>query len=269
MIDAAVLGELNEREREVLRLLAAGHTVKSIAAMLARSEASINERLRDARRKTGVGSSRELARLLAAQEIRDRKIDLGGAQEAADSELRRGNRAAPRKGVFAMLLALPLAAAGAALLAAPDGPVMPPLNAAAAAHQAAPAIAGRWSLDVAGIPEGERPRAVTLSFQPQADGRWRMEVEIVAVDGVTQRASSIAAPDGRPVPIEGNLLAADSAALRRSGPNTLVLTLGKAGAPVSTRVYAVGRDQKTLTETIIWPGSDMPRLETTTFRRVG
>ena len=50
---------LTDKELEILRLLTAGHTVKSIAARLGRSEASINERLRDARRKTGIGSSRE------------------------------------------------------------------------------------------------------------------------------------------------------------------------------------------------------------------
>ena len=60
--------ELNDRELEVLRLLASGHTVKTIAVELGRSEASIHERLREARRKTGVGSSRELARRLRDQE---------------------------------------------------------------------------------------------------------------------------------------------------------------------------------------------------------
>src|SRR3546814_2888029 len=72
---------LSDRELEVLRLLTAGHTVKSIAVRLGRSEASINERLRDARRKTGAGSSRELARRLDAQQIWDRKIDLSRSEE--------------------------------------------------------------------------------------------------------------------------------------------------------------------------------------------
>ena len=40
---------LTDKELEILRLLTAGHTVKSIAVRLGRSEASINERLRDAR----------------------------------------------------------------------------------------------------------------------------------------------------------------------------------------------------------------------------
>lgn len=78
---------LTEKELEILRLLAGGHTVKSIAAQLERSEASINERLREARRKTGVGSSRELARLLAEQKIWDRKIDLLPSADPAEAPL--------------------------------------------------------------------------------------------------------------------------------------------------------------------------------------
>ena len=57
MID---LSRLNEAERRLLRLLAEGHTAKSIATELGTSPAAVNERLREARRKTGVGSSREL-----------------------------------------------------------------------------------------------------------------------------------------------------------------------------------------------------------------
>ena len=58
---------LTDRKLEVLRLLAAGHAAKTIATRLGRLETSINERLRAARRKTGIGSSRVLARLLEAQ----------------------------------------------------------------------------------------------------------------------------------------------------------------------------------------------------------
>lgn len=70
------LTSLNEAERHVLLLLSQGHTVKSIAAISARSVAAVNERLRSARRKTGIGSSRELARLLRAQENRDDKTEV-------------------------------------------------------------------------------------------------------------------------------------------------------------------------------------------------
>lgn len=55
---------LTEKEKETLRLMVRGHDAKSIARMLDLSVHTINERLRDARRKMGVSSSREAARLL-------------------------------------------------------------------------------------------------------------------------------------------------------------------------------------------------------------
>jgi DNA-binding CsgD family transcriptional regulator len=77
------LSALNDGERAALALLAQGHTAKSIARLTGRSVASVNERLREARRKTGAGSSRELARLLAAQENRDKQIGVAGAAGSA------------------------------------------------------------------------------------------------------------------------------------------------------------------------------------------
>ena len=59
---------LSDRERETLRLLGRGHDAKSIAAALDLSVHTVNERLRDVRRKLGVSSSREAARLLLAHE---------------------------------------------------------------------------------------------------------------------------------------------------------------------------------------------------------
>jgi DNA-binding CsgD family transcriptional regulator len=66
--DAERVSRLSEREREVLRLLAQGHELKSIAASLGLSIHTINDRLREARGKLGVSSSRAAARLLASQE---------------------------------------------------------------------------------------------------------------------------------------------------------------------------------------------------------
>tara|TARA_B100000678_G_scaffold18703_2_gene14482 strand:- start:314 stop:1066 length:753 start_codon:yes stop_codon:yes gene_type:complete len=54
--------KLNEGERDILRLLSGGHTIKSVARELSLTENAVNERLRSARRKTGASSSRELAR---------------------------------------------------------------------------------------------------------------------------------------------------------------------------------------------------------------
>ncbi len=73
-------------ERRVLALLAEGHTAKTAAVELGLTENAVNERLREARRKTGVGSSRELARKLAAasasQENRDEEIGMAAAPPA-------------------------------------------------------------------------------------------------------------------------------------------------------------------------------------------
>lgn len=177
------LAALTERELEALRLLAAGHTIKSIAATLGRSEASINERLRDARRKTGVGSSRELARLIDAQKIRDRNIDLSAAQSSSDPSAAPHNpgRGWP-KGMIAMFVTLSLAAGllmtGTGQLAEPT-----PTRAAQAAQPGAAPLAGSWSLDVARIPAEERPRSVTIAFTVSADGKWTTAVDVVAPDG--------------------------------------------------------------------------------------
>lgn len=76
MGDPAAIEKLSSREREVLRLLAAGHTVKSAAAITGNSENAVAELLRSARQKLNVASSREAARLLAlaeqTQEVGDR-----------------------------------------------------------------------------------------------------------------------------------------------------------------------------------------------------
>jgi DNA-binding CsgD family transcriptional regulator len=55
---------LTEKEKQTLRLLLAGHDAKSMARHLSLSVHTINERLRDARRKLSAGSSKEAARLL-------------------------------------------------------------------------------------------------------------------------------------------------------------------------------------------------------------
>jgi DNA-binding CsgD family transcriptional regulator len=62
------VASLTDREREVLRLLLAGHTAKSTAAELDLSVHTVNDYLREARKKLGVASSREAARILAEQE---------------------------------------------------------------------------------------------------------------------------------------------------------------------------------------------------------
>lgn len=59
---------LTEKEKQTLRLLLTGHDAKTMARHLGLSVHTINERLRDSRRKLSVSSSREAARALFDEE---------------------------------------------------------------------------------------------------------------------------------------------------------------------------------------------------------
>ncbi|WP_240047596.1 helix-turn-helix domain-containing protein [Sphingomonas panacisoli] len=112
--DGVDFGRLNAAERDVLGLLARGHTAKSIATITDRSVGSVNERLREARRKTGVGSSRELARLFAAQENRDELIGVAPVDPVAAEAVRPHRRFTLKRMSLMFAIAVPLAAAFAA-----------------------------------------------------------------------------------------------------------------------------------------------------------
>lgn len=122
---------LTEKEKQTLRLIVRGHDAKSIARSLGLSVHTINERLRDARRKMAVSSSREAARLLLDAEggdparpapdfVGDRPIGEYAKAPSADQETAPigGARRLPRRfsiliGVFVMTLALGLLALAA------------------------------------------------------------------------------------------------------------------------------------------------------------
>lgn len=86
------LDRLSDRERDILTLLAQGHTAKTIARSRSLSANVVNEHLRSARRKTGASSSRELARLVVgetpvpSQQVRD---NLFGIESPAVPDHRR------------------------------------------------------------------------------------------------------------------------------------------------------------------------------------
>ena len=138
---------------------------------------------------------------------------------------------------------------------------------AAASHQLP--LVGKWSLDVSRIPADERPRSVTLDFRVSADQVWTGQSEIVASDGSRQHAEATGPADGTPVTLTGNMTFADKVSMRQPAPNTLVLTFTKDGNPVSTRVYTIEEDRKSMKETIIWAGNVTPRMVTTYFKRIG
>lgn len=116
---AVDLSRLNSAEKGMLQLLAQGHTAKSIANALGSTPAAVNERFREARRKTGVGSSRELARLLNAQESRDKQFGVAVSPRFISQDSKpAANVRWLRKGVLAMFaLTVITAAAAVAFLA--------------------------------------------------------------------------------------------------------------------------------------------------------
>lgn len=152
---------LSEREKETLRLLLNGHDAKSIAVALGLSIHTVNERLREARRKLGVGSSRAAARLLAQMEgqtpnfLGDMELGVaaatarGGEPEASIKRRRVGHSAAWFFGGLAIMLAI-VAAAAIAMVLQGDGKVTPPAPAAlsassTASDQASTASAEAWA----------------------------------------------------------------------------------------------------------------------------
>ncbi|KWV94953.1 DUF4019 domain-containing protein [Erythrobacter sp. AP23] len=120
--------DLTEKEKETLRLMVRGHDAKSMAGELALSVHTINERLRAARRKLAVTSSREAARLVWEHErgtpdfsVYDELGDASGTPASED-----GQEAAARlnrrivAGVLAMMIVF---AAGLILASHFDEPV--------------------------------------------------------------------------------------------------------------------------------------------------
>lgn len=100
---------LSDREKAVLRLLATGHDAKSIARELGLSVHTINEYLRAARRKLGVSSSREAARLFQAEEahapenIGDKQFGVADRDQTAEGRERStGGRFTGRHLAFAI-----------------------------------------------------------------------------------------------------------------------------------------------------------------------
>lgn len=119
---------LTDREKQTLRLLLEGHDAKSIARHFGLSVHTINERLRDARRKLAVSSSREAARRLREIEGTDPEIlgdaAMGGAAPAPTDQPRsRPHRLSHRlwQGRWAIgVLAMLSLAAATLILTAPS-----------------------------------------------------------------------------------------------------------------------------------------------------
>lgn len=151
---------LTEKEKQTLRLIVRGHDAKSVAVTLGLSVHTINERLRDARRKLMVSSSREAARLLldaetpenlgderTGEDARSAANDVGQAPDDGAAPARR--RLPVLIGVMLMTFALGLLALTlmpGATQAPPAATTAPATAAPDAARQFLELVdAGRWS----------------------------------------------------------------------------------------------------------------------------
>lgn len=154
---ASGIQTLSEKEKETLRLLVDGHDAKSMARHLGLSVHTVNERLRDARRKMAVSSSREAARQLREVEREtpeysaDRLLgDAGARPVAEDLPLPVAAPRIPRGAGWvagALLMSLGLALFAALSLSdSADAPAAPAAATAAspAAESDAARAARRW-----------------------------------------------------------------------------------------------------------------------------
>jgi len=171
---------LTEKEKQTLRLIVRGHDAKSSARDLGLSVHTINERLRDARRKLAVSSSREAARMLLAAEggggppapdsVGDTPIggDADPAREEQETAPVAGVGRAyrqPRILIGGLLMTFTLGLL--ALIALPqDAPVPPDPSVAAETPDAAVVDTARqWLMLLDRAQWGESYRATTPSFQ--------------------------------------------------------------------------------------------------------
>ena len=140
----AGVAHLTDREREVLRLLLGGHTAKSAASELDLSVHTVNDYLREARKKLGVSSSREAARILGEQEAQPPQkqasvsFGMGDSTGTRDTSHRQHTPGRSRMWLWitGVILMLALALAAALVLGGSDHP---PTDAENANTQAAAA----------------------------------------------------------------------------------------------------------------------------------
>jgi DNA-binding CsgD family transcriptional regulator len=160
MPSKAALDALTEKEKQTLRLIVRGHDAKSVAVTLGLSVHTINERLRDARRKLAVSSSREAARLLLDAEtpenLGDTRIGDDADRAANDQEQAPVIGAGPARRRLPLLIGVMLMTFALGLLAltllpgtnqAPPPPTTAPATPAPdAARQFLELVdAGRWT----------------------------------------------------------------------------------------------------------------------------
>ena len=180
---------LTEKEKQTLRLIARGHDVKSSARDLGLSVHTINERLREARRKMAVSSSREAARRLletegasAAPAAPQLSVDTDLGEDARRAAIDQGRapprgvrRAMSRRLIFSGVLLMMFTLGLSALL----------FSAQVAAPPAAtpPAALSAWQADAA---ESARDWLALLDA-----GRWEDSYRLTAASFRAQNSLAV------------------------------------------------------------------------------
>lgn len=200
---------LTDKEKETLRLVVRGHDAKSMARQLSLSVHTINERLRAARRKLAVTSSREAARLVFEHEGAGPNFPVsnhlgealsGGAVAAANAPDAGAGGKRPLRLVItgAVIMSLILAALGFGLIPAGVG------NQPASAERHAStmeAAARSWLEQIdAGDAQGSYARTSTIFREQNSLETWtRVSGSVRTPLGVT-RSRTLLSVDTPPTP---------------------------------------------------------------------
>ncbi|MFA6218705.1 MAG: DUF4019 domain-containing protein [Erythrobacter sp.] len=185
------LEELTDKEKETLRLIVRGHDAKSMASELSLSVHTINERLREARRKLRVTSSREAGRLLFESEGGDHQYpgdkDFGEAGEAGSSDMDRVAAGKPARRIIAGVLVMMTIFAAGLILA---------FNLAEPAQEAAPVEA--TSSDAAVVAAAHDWLALTDAgdWEASFDATGRTFKQSNTLAGWTAAATQVRGPQG-------------------------------------------------------------------------
>lgn len=212
---------LTEKEKQTLRLIVRGHDAKSIARSLDLSVHTINERLRDARRKMAVSSSREAARLLLEAEgdgqgaaiphlIGDTEIGEDAAATPADQDAAptggAGQAVRPARiiiGVTLMIFVLGLLALAATpqnMAVAPTAPVA----ATAATNPQVVDAARQWLMLVDQGKWDDSYRGTTASFRKMNSAKvWADTSEKVRVPLGAVQSRTFLSQENLPAPPYG------------------------------------------------------------------
>ena len=233
---------LSEKEKETLRLLLAGHDAKSMARHFGLSVHTVNERLREARRKLSVSSSREAARLLrefeapAPQSPGDTPFgdagppDQGAPRAGPARGIDDGRQAGWLAGGLAMILSLTLAAlvaVGSTSEVAPGAPTTATATGAPnLAESEAVAVARHW-LDLVDAKDWQAAYDLTTrAFRTSntLEGWTQAALGVHGRFGSARHRELISA-EQTPAPPDGNVLVKFRASYANKPHGTEMLTL--------------------------------------------